>query len=222
MTKPAITVMQDALELQVDRARTARAVAGCKNSAIEDKEFSRLLDLLAPRIRHLIHAYRLNDMVEDAEQACAIAVLRALESYDPGQARFSTHVTWQLRGELQSLRHRVRLDQRRSARSAGITTVRLETLTDGDRIPVQVVDDNALEQTEAGASKAMALDLLGALLDELHSPEHERIIILAQLFDEDPGPRASAYTSEQRRQITRRTYRNCAKVLAAHSGAQAP
>ena len=202
-----------ALERQVDRTRTARKLAECSHSALEDREFARLLDLLSPRIRNLIHTYRLGDMLEDAQQACAIAVLRALESYDPHQARFSTHVTWQLKGELQSLRHRVRLDQRRSARSAGIRTVQIEALSDDQQHPFEICDDESIARTEAGASEAMALHLLEGLLDELNSPDHERAIIKDQLLDREPRARSLDYTSEQRRQITRRTWRNCMKVV---------
>ncbi|NVE95465.1 hypothetical protein [Altererythrobacter lutimaris] len=205
---------RDVLEAQVERVQLARRLALGQPSPQEDREFARLLETLNGRIVHLIRVYRLTDMLEDARQASAIAVLRALESYNPRQARFTTHVTWQLRGELQSLRHRVRLDQRRSARSAGITTVQLEALSDDGAKPFEPVDDSALLRTEAGASQAMVLQLMDGLLDELHAPEQERWIIHDQLLDREPRGLTLDYTSEQRRQITRRTYRNCMKVLA--------
>ncbi|XUU61336.1 hypothetical protein ACRAQ6_03420 [Erythrobacter sp. HA6-11] len=205
---------RDALECQVERVQLARRLALGQPSAQEDREFARLLDALSGRMLHLVRVYRLTDILEDARQACAIAVVRALDSYDPRQARFTTHVTWQLRGELQSLRHRVRLDQRRSARSAGITTVQLESLGDDGAQPFEPVDDGALPRTEAGASQAMVLQVMDGLLDELHAPEQERWIIQDQLLDREPRPGVKSYTAEQRRQITRRTYRNCAKVIA--------
>ncbi len=214
MARTANAELSQALESQVDRVKAARGLAGNHPSALEDREFARLMDLIAPRIRHLIHTYRLTDMTEDAQQACAIAVLRALESYDPAQARFTTHVTWQLRGELQSLRHRVRLDQRRSAQSAGVTTVRLEMLRDGELQSQEIVDERALEHAEAEASATMALRLLDGLLDEISAPDHERLIVLDHVLEREPHGPALNYTSEQRRQITRRTYRNCAKVVA--------
>lgn len=214
MTRTANAGSNHALECQVDRTIAARRMCDSAHSALEDREFARLMALLAPRIRHLIHAYRLTDMVDDAQQVCAIAVLRALESYDPAQASFATHVTWQLRGELQSLRHRVRLDQRRSARSAGITTVRLETLSDDPAHPFEIADDRALSRLEAQASEAMAVQVLDRLLDDIHSPAHERVIVHDHVLDREPRGAALDYTSEQRRQITRRTYRNCAKVVA--------
>ncbi len=204
----------DVLERQVERVQLARRLSLGQPSAQEDREFKRLLDLLSLRIEHLIRTYALIDMLEDARQACAIAVLRALESYDPRQARFSTHVTWQLRGELQSLRHRVRLDQRRSARTAGVTTVRLETLGNEGMQPLEIVDDLALMKTEAGASHTMVLRMLDTLLDELHAPEHERRIVHDHMLDREPQVCANGFTAEQRRQITRRTYRNCAKLVA--------
>lgn len=218
MARTANTEFNAALECQVDRARAARRLSGHTGSALESREFARLLQLLASRIDHLIRAYHLTDMAEDAEQACAIAVLRALESYDPERAQFTTHVTWQLRGELQSLRHRMRLDQRRSARNAGMRTVQLEALATSPAQPFEIVDDHALARVECGASNAMALGFLDGLLEELHAPDHERAILHDQLLDREPRRSGLTLTSEQRRQITRRTYRNCAKVAANEQG----
>jgi len=183
-----------------------------------EREFAGLLTLLSPRIARLIRQYRLGDMQDDARQAAAIGVHRALATFDPAKARFSTHVTWQIRGELQSLRHRMRLDQRRSAVAASISTVSLEALsvTDEDIRAFEVVDTNALSRVESGASDRMAWSLLTQLLDQLNAPGDERAILRNHLFDHDAGPHASSErTPEQRRQVVRRTMRNCAKVLAA-------
>lgn len=40
---------------------------------------------------------------EDVEQHAAIAIMKALENWDPQKATFSTHVHWQIRAELQAL-----------------------------------------------------------------------------------------------------------------------
>ncbi|WP_204348458.1 sigma factor, partial [Klebsiella pneumoniae] len=69
-----------------------------------DRAFAQILKLIAPRIRHFVRQYGLTAHWEDAEQCCAIAVHRAIESYDPAKAQFTTFVNWQIRGELQSLR----------------------------------------------------------------------------------------------------------------------
>jgi hypothetical protein len=183
-----------------------------------ESDFVRLLALLRPRIARLVRQYGLSDMREDAEQAAAIGVHRALESFDCAQARFSTHVTWQIRGELQSLRHRMRLDQRRSAQSAGVSTVSLESLRlpgDAEARTLEIVDEQALQNCERLASDRMALGLLDRLLNRLDSPEDERGIVLDHILDRKAthcaGERRS---SEQRRQIVRRTLRNCAKMAA--------
>lgn len=183
-----------------------------------DRIFARLFDCLRPRIGHLIQRYGLTDMREDAEQVCAIGVHRALASFDPAKSRFTTHVTWQLRGELQSLRHRVRLDQRQSARSAQIRTVSLDALTadNGERTePLQITDDAALASTERQCSDALALRCIGRLMERVGSPQQEQVIVLEALFERDGDAVRYGKTREQRRQIVRRTFRNCAKVLEA-------
>ncbi len=196
-----------------------RPIAGERRSAaIWEREFAQLLDLLSPRLAHLVHRYGLTDMREDAEQVCAIGVLRALESYDRGKARFTTHVTWQLRGELQSLRHRMRLDQRQSARSAGIRTVSIDALgarEDDGASPYEMVDEVALCRVEGRASDHMTRRLLISLLDRLDAPEHERAIVAERIFREDKHPSRNRKLREQHRQVARRTFRNCAKLLAA-------
>ena len=197
-----------------DRANSDPA----SDEAARDRDFAGLIVLLAPRIYRLIRQYRLSDIREDAEQAAAIGVHRALSSYDPARASFSTHVTWQVRGELQSLRHRVRLDHRRSARSAGIRTVSLESLrarVNGrhEESVFQVVDESALSRTERAASDSLTRAMMDHLLDRLDAPEHERAIVYDHLF-ERAAPKDDPHTAEQRRQIVRRTMRNCAKVVA--------
>ncbi|MEM9501117.1 MAG: hypothetical protein AAF941_04660 [Pseudomonadota bacterium] len=180
-----------------------------------ERDFAGLLAMLIPRIAKLIRQYRLEDMREDAEQAAAIGVHRALLSFDREKARFATHVTWQIRGELQSLRHRMRLDQRTSAKNAGVMTVSLEALGNSgeERLVVEIADDAALPLAESGASDAMALSLMNSLLDRLESPAEERAILLEHLLDRDSA-NATVRTRERRRQIVRRTYRNCIKMIA--------
>ncbi len=110
-------------------AGSAGPVIEARHRRVFDRDFAALLALMLPRIKRLIVQYRMLDIADDAQQAAAIGVYRALQTYDPAKASFVTHATWQMRGELQSLRHRVRLDQRRSAVSAGISTVSLDGLT---------------------------------------------------------------------------------------------
>lgn len=196
-----------------------RVAAGAEHETEADKEslFASLLLLLGARIARLIRQYGLGDMREDAEQVAAIGVHRALMTFDPQRARFSTHVTWQIRGELQGLRHRVRLDQRRSAISAGITTVSLDALSNWNArgSEFEIVDHTSLARIEGGASNAMSQRLIDRLLDKIGSPENERQIVSDHLFDREPSSFERAKrTSEQRRQIVRRTLRNCAKAMA--------
>lgn len=153
--------VSDRLESHVAAIRLlkVRARRSTPRSRVEcDRHFAALMELLSPRIRYLTQRYGLTDMVEDAGQACAIGVHRALQKYDPAKARFTTFVTWQLRGELQALRHRVRLDQRDSAKTAGARTQSLDApcRVDGLSLGETLPDPDGTGRTESGARAAMA------------------------------------------------------------------
>ncbi|WP_298470589.1 sigma factor [uncultured Erythrobacter sp.] len=207
-----------ALSAQIEKTASRLSAKVSLGRADHSRQFEGLMALLSARIAGLVRQYRLGDMREDAQQAAAIGVHRALETFDPTKASFATHVTWQIRGELQSLRHRMRLDHRVSAKSAGAKTVSLEALSDGlgDSAVFEFVDETALKRSERAASDEMATAFMDRLLDQLEAPEQERALLHDHLFDREPTNEArSIRTSEQRRQIVRRTLRNCAKVAAA-------
>ena len=135
-----------------------------------DRAFGRIMVLIAPRIRHFIRQYGLIGHWEDAEQCCAIAVHRAIHSYDPEKAQFTTFVNWQIRGELQGLRFRLMVDQRPSARKVAATTVSMHSITshvDGEEMSLESVieDEDALVRTESAASDYLAGAATDALLD---------------------------------------------------------
>lgn len=149
-----------------------------------DKAFARILKLIAPRIRHFIRQYGLGGHWEDAEQVCSIAVHRAIESYDPAKAQFTTFVNWQIRGELQSLRFRLMTDQRPSARKVEATTVSLNALATGDdgedlSAIATIEDEEALFRTESGASaylaEAATMLLVDGYIDHLRGVAMERM-----------------------------------------------
>ena len=121
-----------------------------------DRAFRRILTALSARIRYLTRRYGLDDMADDAAQACAIGIHRAIASYDPQKAAFATHATWAMRGELQSLRHRVRLDQRTSARNAGIVTLALGLGHEDDAAAaLEIVDETAQQMVEEGRQRTL-------------------------------------------------------------------
>ncbi len=201
----------------IEQIAARLSASDCQGDTGYGREFADLLTLMSPRVARLIRQYRLGDMREDAEQAAAIGLHRALTTFEPAKAQFSTHATWQIRGELQGLRHRMRLDQRRSAVAAGISTVSLEALSvkDEDVHAFEIVDEGALPRVESAASDCMTWSLLTQLLDQLEAPWHERAVLHDHLFDTYRAPKAeSERTPEQRRQIVRRTLRNCAKAVA--------
>lgn len=141
-----------------------------RQRACVDHAFAGILKLIAPRIRHFIRQYGLAGHWDDAEQCCAIAVHRAIQSYEPEKAQFTTFVNWQIRGELQSLRFRVMTDQRPSARKVEATTVSLDAITggeDGEGLSIlsAIADEDALGRTEAGASDYLAKAAMNALTE---------------------------------------------------------
>ena len=183
-----------------------------------EERFAEMIAAMRPRIARLVRQYGLTDMADDAEQVCAIGIFRALQSYDPARSRFATHATWQMRGELQGLRHRMRLDQRQSARNAGVWTVSIQALqmrTASENRVFEIVDDAAERRAESGASELLAFRALDGMMDRIGSPDHERAILYDALSDRDPPGTAHGKTREQRRQVVRRAFRNCAKLLAA-------
>lgn len=179
-----------------------------------DRCFAAVQDLLAPRIARMIRSYGLADMVDDARQAAAIGIHRALASYVPARSRFTTHVTWQIRGELQGLRHRMRLDQRQSARSANAHTISLDAALENPASRVwEIVDERALEEAEIGAAGAMAHRCFDHLWENYaaSSPSastRDRAIFVAHLTETAASGLPQRWTREQSRQVIRRVSRN--------------
>lgn len=225
--------VSEALEVQAAAIRALQACEGQPRArAAIDRHLADLLKLLAPRIRHFIRAYRLLDHQEDAEQACAIGVIRALQDHDPDRGRFTTLVNWLLRGELQSLRFRLRLDSRGSAVRSGARTVSIEDLRQAGVDPVShLEDEEALARTEALAAHILAQRACGTLLDShfaamlarsaysndagfLQRMARDRAIAEAWLIG-DGGPSAGL-TTEQCRQIARRTIRALASTAVGN------
>lgn len=149
-----------------------------------DRAFTRVMKIIAPRVRHFIRQYGLTAHWEDASQACAIAVHRAIQAYDPEKAQFTTFVNWQIRGELQSLRFRLMADQRPSARKVEATTVSINAIAtgpDGDEVPLETVieDENALSRTESAAADYLAGNAIESLIDAYI--DHLRKVAINQL-----------------------------------------
>lgn len=141
-----------------------------------DTHFGRIMRLIAPRIRHFTRVYGLVDMADDAEQACAIGVHRAICDYDPARALFTTFVNWQLRCELQALRHRVRLDSRDSAKRVGARTVSLDAMMgeSEDGPGFEIEDEEASARVEAETSARIAQRSLDDMLDGYEAMMRER------------------------------------------------
>jgi DNA-directed RNA polymerase specialized sigma subunit len=190
-----------ALEALVADVIANRAEADAKQTGRQrlntDRAFASILKLIAPRIRHFTRQYGLVAYWEDAEQAAAIAVHRAIEAYDPEKAQFTTFVNWQIRGEMQSLRFRLMTDQRSSAKKVEAFTVSLQDLGrshDGEDLPFEstIEDEDALGATEAAASAYLAQGATSALIDDYI--DHLRQVGIEQL---KKRPRAKKAIAEQ-------------------------
>ncbi|WP_051007328.1 sigma factor-like helix-turn-helix DNA-binding protein [Sphingomonas sp. PAMC 26621] len=169
MSKTTIA-LEAAVAAVIAQMPKAECVSTARQRRNVDVAFGAILKLIAPRIRHFIRQYGLGSHWEDAEQCCAIAVHRAIIGYDPTKAQFTTFISWQIRGELQSLRFRLMTDQRPSAKKVDAITVSLHALTsnsDGDEATLESVieDECALARTEAGASNYLALAATASLID---------------------------------------------------------
>lgn len=240
-----MSTQSTAIELQVAAIQSIWAAAeiegrgpSLREQHAINRHFSALQDLLSARVSYLVSRYRLGDLQADAEQACAIGIHRALKTYEPAKASFSTHVTWQMRGELQRLRHRMRLDQRQSARKAGVVTSSLEEMGGADEAPLQIVDDSASQRAEEGAATRMATRLCDRLFDDYVrsqnngriptrpgtlSPDQvdavaeklarEKQIVTNHFLDRDDDRGDAALSAEQKRQILRRVLRQFDKQL---------
>ncbi len=106
-------------------------------------------------------------------------------------------------------------DMRQSARTAGARTVSWHNGAGAERAQIGAMpDDAALVQAERGASDAMVHSLLDRLLGKIGAPSSEKRIVRDAIFSQRAGEGLDRTTSERNRQITRRTLRNCAKVVA--------
>lgn len=212
----------EAFEIAVTEYIAARtlgeAVSTPRNRAAVDRAFMRLAALVAPRSRYFIRRYGLSGAYEDAEQACAIALCRAASSYDPRRALFTTHVNWQLRAELQALRHRLHGDQRRAAHRLAAEALSL----DADDLRERLVDPDAETATEAAAADLFAERCADRIADDWARRRNsivkrgkarlavERTLVRRQLTTTEPATRLS----EADRHVVRRAFADIARHMA--------
>ncbi len=198
-----MSAKSDALEQAVTdfiQARTALENApGARARANLDRAFARLAMLAAPRVRYFTRAYGLSDVAEDAQQVCAIALHRAAERYDPARARFTTYVNWQLRAELQALRHRLHGDQRCAGRRQVGATLSLDALLD-DGADGWLADPEAEAATEQAAADGLA-DLVADRLAGDWAARRRTALMRSAALPERIEARVSAEQALVRRQL---------------------
>jgi len=216
----------DALERAVTDYIQARAARDCdagpRARIRADRAFARLAALLAPRVRYFTRRYGLTDAAEDAAQACAIAIHRAAERYDPRRARFTTYVSWQIRAELQALRQRQR----------GGAALSLDALAAAGAA-AWLAEPGAQDAAESHASERLARRCADRLLDDwtarrraalARQPRAARVesrvaaeaaLIRRRLIDVETETRR---LSESERHIVRRALADIAQRVAAKPG----
>jgi RNA polymerase sigma-32 factor len=163
------------LEVLVSKIMTCKPDENGKFSSAQDRQayntaFERLLRALRPRIRYFVRRYGLVNHAEDAEQAGAMAVHRAIASYNSDKAQFTTFVNWQIRGDMQALRYTLMVDQRAPAKKVQASTVSLQSLLSAsdeshDGFDFDIEDETALELVERGASDYLARQAMEDLLE---------------------------------------------------------
>ena len=162
--------LEEAVQVIIDNRPAEGEVRTRRQRHTVDVAFARIMALIAPRVRFFTKQYGLVAHAEDAEQACAIAVHRAIESYDPDKATFTTFVNWQIKGELQSLRFRILAEKRPSARKVGASLTSLHMpISDGEgegaTLEALIVDEDALEHAESGASDFLAVGMRETVIE---------------------------------------------------------
>ncbi|MEN2786130.1 sigma-70 family RNA polymerase sigma factor [Sphingomonas qilianensis] len=183
-----------------------------RQRADTDRAFAQILKLIAPRIRHFIRQYGLGGHWDDAEQACAIGVHRAIQGYDPARAQFTTFVNWQIRGELQGLRFRLMTDQRPSAKKVDAATVSLHATMRGAEgeetsLEAMIEDESAVALTEAAAADYLAEAAMHSLIDSYIA--HLRVTAINQLKRKPrPRPAGPGIDPEELIRLDQRLTRN--------------
>lgn len=177
--------------------------AGRKEHRAFDDAFASIIRILDPRIRYLTQRWGLRNHAEDALQAGRIGVHKALETFDPTVAKFTTHVAFRLQAQMKDLRFHLFKDERSDAVKVGAKTISAESLRAEDDTPlIQLIEsDGAEELTESAAAATMAKRTLDALLDAFEDAETD--LFLARR----PKPDCAAVDAfRQTLKVMRRAY----------------
>lgn len=170
--------------------RSARDYLACRESAARggaaertraDRAFARLHRQMVARLGRAIGGGRFHGAADDAEQAVAIGLVKALDTYDPARAKFVTHATWAVRAELKTLGWQLHVDQRPCNRDRGVRTVSGHAPTGGGEAAGelfdQLADAAAQPACERRAADSFAARMLEAIVERRHRREaacHER------------------------------------------------
>lgn len=77
-----------------------------------DRAIARIQQELRGSIQSMAHQNRVQNFSEEVTQHAYMAIFRSLKTWQPEIATFSTHVHWQLRGEMKAINHAFHQDHR--------------------------------------------------------------------------------------------------------------
>lgn len=138
---------------------------GPKRLAVEkDRMIYAMQKMLAPTVTYLASRKNMMAVKDDVDQHAAIAICKALSTWIPEKASFSTHVHWQIMAELGALQHALYPDRRKLKTPQRIRFVELDkpyregddSATMIDMMPVE----GGEEDVESGARRNIAINAI--------------------------------------------------------------
>lgn len=131
--------------------------------AERDRYISEIQRILRPSVRRMTNKKNLSrDLQDEFEQHTNIAIMKALSSWDPIRGKFSTHVHWEIRAELQIIQHFQHPERRRLVVATPIQKIELDrpmnNKGDDSYTLMDILTDEHAEENVAGdAEKYIAL-----------------------------------------------------------------
>ncbi len=131
--------------------------------AERDRYIFAIQNILRPSVRRMTNKKNLSrDLQDEFDQHTNIAIMKALSTWDPIRGKFSTHVHWEIRAELQIIQHFQHPERRRLVVATPIRKIELDrpVINDegGSASLMEILkDEQADENVVSGAEKYIAM-----------------------------------------------------------------
>ncbi len=131
--------------------------------AERDRYIFEIQRILRPSVRRMTNKKNLSrDLHDEFEQHTNIAIMKALSTWDPVRGKFSTHVHWEIRAELQIIQHFQHPERRRLVVATPIQKIELDRpMGNKEDDPCTLMDilkdEHAEENVASDAEKYIAL-----------------------------------------------------------------